>query len=583
MRAAWPAPRESGRLGLASTTSGRQPPLVEHAQRLGQTGRDRAQVEAARPARAGWPAPRSYRPPPAAHARARSPSTARTGARAERTTVSDTTSILGKMKNKILEQFDGSRRRRAGPPRSRPPAGRPRSPPRAAAVRVSIVKSTSACLTESLEKARWWSTSTMLPPCSAMIVAIRTRLPGLSGTPTRRRTSRWVRTRPRRITAESRRLSMLPPHSTRPTLAAAEALGIAGDRGEAGGAGALGHGLLDLEQLQDRGLDRRLLDQQHVVDQALDDREGELARLLDRDALGDRRPAGHGRQAAQAAVDRRIERRLDADDLDLRACSALAAVAMPPISPPPPIGTTSTSSSGAASSISSASVPWPAITAGVVERMDEGQALALPRAPRRAAPPPRRPRPRSTTRAPNRRVFSTFTNGVWQRHHDRRRDAEAPGVIGHALRVVAGRHRDHAGGRLLRRQLRQPVQRAALLERGGVLQVLELQPELGAGDLRERARRQAGRRDDLARQPRPRPPATSSSGDGHGNSGRWPRPSRSSSPSISVHVLDRLAGRALDQIVDHADQDRLARDAARDARRSGTDWCRARGGSPAWS
>ena len=37
------------------------------------------------------------------------------------------------------------------------------------AVRVSTVKSTSACLTESLENARWWSTSTMLPPRSAMM------------------------------------------------------------------------------------------------------------------------------------------------------------------------------------------------------------------------------------------------------------------------------------------------------------------------------------------------------------------------------------------------------------------------------
>ncbi len=42
--------------------------------------------------------------------------------------------------------------------------------------------------------------------------------------------------------------------------------------------------------------------------------------------------------------------------------TALAAVAMPEISPPPPIGTGSTSMSGASSSISSAMVPWPAIT-----------------------------------------------------------------------------------------------------------------------------------------------------------------------------------------------------------------------------
>ncbi len=44
--------------------------------------------------------------------------------------------------------------------------------------------------------------------------------------------------------------------------------------------------------------------------------------------------------------------------------TALAAVAMPEISPPPPMGIGSTSISGASSSISSATVPWPAITSG---------------------------------------------------------------------------------------------------------------------------------------------------------------------------------------------------------------------------
>ena len=41
---------------------------------------------------------------------------------------------------------------------------------------------------------------------------------------------------------------------------------------------------------------------------------------------------------------------------------ALTAVATPEIRPPPPMGTGKTSSSGASSSISSARVPWPAMT-----------------------------------------------------------------------------------------------------------------------------------------------------------------------------------------------------------------------------
>ena len=47
----------------------------------------------------------------------------------------------------------------------------------------------------------------------------------------------------------------------------------------------------------------------------------------------------------------------------MRGDSALAAVAMPPISPPPPTETTSASRSGTARSISSATVPWPAMMA----------------------------------------------------------------------------------------------------------------------------------------------------------------------------------------------------------------------------
>ncbi len=41
--------------------------------------------------------------------------------------------------------------------------------------------------------------------------------------------------------------------------------------------------------------------------------------------------------------------------------TAFATVAMPEISPPPPIGTTSVSIAGTSSSISSATVPWPAM------------------------------------------------------------------------------------------------------------------------------------------------------------------------------------------------------------------------------
>jgi len=50
------------------------------------------------------------------------------------------------------------------------------------------------------------------------------------------------------------------------------------------------------------------------------------------------------------------------------------------------------------------------------------------------------------------------------RHHDHRGNAEPFGVIGHALRMIARGHRDDAGPPLIRRQRREAVEGAALLE-----------------------------------------------------------------------------------------------------------------------
>ena len=59
-------------------------------------------------------------------------------------------------------------------------------------------------------------------------------------------------------------------------------------------------------------------------------------------------------------------------------------------------------------------------------------------------------------------------------------------MVGDALGVVAGRRGDDALRPLGRGELRQEVAGAALLERAGELEVLELQPHVGAGDGRER-------------------------------------------------------------------------------------------------
>jgi hypothetical protein len=88
-------------------------------------------------------------------------------------------------------------------------------------------------------------------------------------------------------------------------------------------------------------------------------------------------------------------------------------------------------------------------------------------------------------------VFSTFTKAR-SGHHDGGWYSQPLRVPGDALRVVAGRDRDDAAGALAGVQRQQAVQRAAFLERGGELQVLELQVKLAAGDRRQRARVQEG-------------------------------------------------------------------------------------------
>jgi hypothetical protein len=71
------------------------------------------------------------------------------------------------------------------------------------------------------------------------------------------------------------------------------------------------------------------------------------------------------------------------------------------------------------------------------------------------------------------------------RHHDDGVDAEQVGVPRHRLRVVAGRHGDHAGSAFGGGQQRQPVGGTAFLEGAGRLQVVQLQHDLGAGRARQ--------------------------------------------------------------------------------------------------
>ena len=103
-----------------------------------------------------------------------------------------------------------------------------------------------------------------------------------------------------------------------------------------------------------------------------------------------------------------------------------------------------------------------------------------------------------------------------ERHEDRRVDAESLRRERDPLGVVAGRRRDDPAGTLLLGQAREPVRRAADLERAGALQVLELEVHRHAEHLGEGLRLLERRVRDHARQYGRRPLELFQGGDGRG-------------------------------------------------------------------
>ena len=160
---------------------------------------------------------------------------------------------------------------------------------------------------------------------------------------TRRRDSRPLRTRPRRMTDASSRGSMLPPVSTTPTCRPANRSRCSARAASAGGARALDHDLLDLEEQVDA-----------VLDGLLGDGQRRRRRAPRRCGRGEPRPPSARRcpRPSSARPDSRLSpwpgrspstgtprsaRRRSRRPAPGRA----ATTAMPAMSPPPPTGTTS--------------------------------------------------------------------------------------------------------------------------------------------------------------------------------------------------------------------------------------------------
>ena len=96
-------------------------------------------------------------------------------------------------------------------------------------------------------------------------VAMSPSTPGRSGIVRRNATMRSSRSSSRTMIEASMRGSILPPHRIRPTLRPRKRSGCASKRGEAGGAGALRHGLLQREIGVDRALEMGLVDQDDLA------------------------------------------------------------------------------------------------------------------------------------------------------------------------------------------------------------------------------------------------------------------------------------------------------------------------------
>jgi uncharacterized RDD family membrane protein YckC len=85
------------------------------------------------------------------------------------------------------------------------------------------------------------------------------------------------------------------------------------------------------------------------------------------------------------------------------------------------------------------------------------------------------------------------------RHDDGGGNRQSRGVVGDRLGMVAGGHRDHAARARRRVERGELVERAAILERVGDLQIFVLHVDLGAGQRRELRRGQHRRAQHLAR------------------------------------------------------------------------------------
>ena len=273
---------------------------------------------------------------------------------------------------------------------------------------------------------------------------------------------------------------------------------------DADGARALDQQLGPLEQHHDGVHDLVLGHVDDVVDESLDDREGDVPGSLDRDAVRDRAHVRRlGRPAAlEGGPVRRAARRLHADDATVGA-QRLHHRRNPGEQPAAPEGNDEHVDLGHVLEHLEGEGALPGHDQGIVERAHERPALALCRGLRRSL----RVVERLALEHDGRAVAAgrgLLGERCTDRHVDGGGDAEGACRERNALRVVARTRGDDPGFPLGRRQVGEPVGGAADLERARLLQVLGLEQDLGARPVRERGRREHGRVQCDAVEPGPR-------------------------------------------------------------------------------
>ena len=276
---------------------------------------------------------------------------------------------------------------------------------------------------------------------------------------------------------------MLPPHSTSPTFIPLKRSGQASRAASPPCAGALGDRLFQRGVVGHGGLEVGLLTDQDVLDQRVGDGEGDVAHRLDGDALGDGLTAAFRSLATAPGAERGIHGRLDAEDADVglhrfrRDRTARDQTAAADRNDETVQIRRVLEEFHGADTLTRDDPR-------VVEGRDKDKAFLVAQPVRllgragevQALDHHGRAMGPGAVRLHEGRAF---------RHDDGHGNAQPGAVIGQGLGVVAGRGRHHAAPALVGRQLQQPVQRAAFLETAGEVKVVELDPDLGPGQLRQ--------------------------------------------------------------------------------------------------